>query len=30
MVSGKMPWHNVNFDNPMNAIMKIGLSDDIP
>ena len=30
MASGKPPWSNYEFDNPFAAIMKIGLSDEIP
>lgn len=30
MVTGKQPWFGYNFDNPIAAIMKIGLSDEIP
>jgi len=30
MASGKPPWSNYEFDNPIQAIMKIGLSDEIP
>ena len=25
-----MPWHNCEFDNPIAAIMKIGLGNEIP
>jgi serine/threonine protein kinase len=28
--SGKLPWSDYNFDNPVAAIMKIGLSEEIP
>ncbi|EGR33411.1 protein kinase family protein, putative [Ichthyophthirius multifiliis] len=30
MASAKPPWYNYQFDNPIAAIMKIGLSDEIP
>jgi len=30
MAQGKAPWSEYNFDNPIAAIMKIGLSDEIP
>lgn len=30
MAQGKSPWSEQNFDNPIAAIMKIGLSDEIP
>ncbi len=30
MVTGKPPWFGYNFDNSIAAIMKIGLSDEIP
>jgi hypothetical protein len=30
MASGKSPWSEYNFDNPVAAIMKIGVSQDIP
>lgn len=30
MAQGKAPWNEQNFDNPIAAIMKIGLSDEIP
>jgi hypothetical protein len=29
-ILGKMPWHDFEFDNPIAAIMKIGLGDDLP
>lgn len=30
MITGNPPWSNYKFDNPITAIMKIGLSDEIP
>lgn len=30
MVTGKMPWENHHFENPIVAIMKIGTSNEIP
>ena len=30
MSSGKFPWVECNFDNPVAAIFKIGLSNDLP
>lgn len=30
MATGKAPWHHCNFDNPVNAILQIGLNKDIP
>jgi hypothetical protein len=30
MASGKNPWSEHNFDNPVAAIMKIGLSEELP
>jgi len=30
MATGKTPWSEFNFDNPVAAIMKIGLSDELP
>lgn len=30
MITGKPPWFGYNFDNPVAAIMKIGLSEEIP
>jgi len=30
MVTAKSPWSQYNFDNPITAIMKIGLSEEIP
>ena len=30
MSTGKIPWYNYSFDNPVAAILKIGLSDEIP
>jgi mitogen-activated protein kinase kinase kinase len=30
IAQGKAPWSEYNFDNPIAAIMKIGLSDEIP
>jgi serine/threonine protein kinase len=30
MASGKIPWSEHDFDNPVAAICKIGLEDEIP
>lgn len=30
MASGKIPWSEYDFDNPVAAILKIGLEEDIP
>ena len=30
MITGNAPWSNYKFDNPIAAIMKIGLSDELP
>ena len=30
MVNGKVPWSEYNFDNPVEAILKIGISNDLP
>lgn len=30
MASGKTPWSEYNFDNPVEALLKIGVSNEIP
>lgn len=30
MATGKIPWEEYNFDNPITAILKIGLENEIP
>ena len=30
MATGKIPWSEYNFDNPIAAILKIGLENEIP
>lgn len=30
LITGKMPWYNLKFENPIAAIMKIATSNEIP